>query len=93
MAISEIYGIYDEATEAYVQFVPCINQRLAEMTFKKLYSEKRLNVPMIYDYPETFRVYKLATFDDNLGTFENVHQPELLLDFGSLSSHNTTEGS
>lgn len=83
---NEIYAIFDEATEAFVQFVPCINNRVAEMTFTKLFKEKRLNVPMIYDYPNTFKVYKLATFDDNLGIFENVPHHEFLMDFGSLIS-------
>lgn len=78
---NEIYAIFDEATEAFVQFVPCINNRVAEMTFTKLFKEKRLNVPMIYDYPNTFKVYKLATFDDNLGIFENVPHHEFLMDF------------
>lgn len=82
--ISEIYAIYDEASEAFVQFVPCINARIAEMTFTKLFKEKRLNVPMLYDYPNTFKVYQLGTFDDNLGIFENIQHHVFLMDFGSL---------
>lgn len=84
MAISEIYAVYDEATEAFVQFMPCLNDKLAKMTFEKMFKEKRLNIPMLYDYPNLFKVYKLGTFDDNLGLFENVPQHIFLLDFGSL---------
>lgn len=82
--ISEIYAIYDEASESFCQFVPCINNRLAEMTFTKFFKEQRLNVPMLYDYPNTFKVYKLGTFDDNLGVFTNCDHHEFLMDFGSL---------
>lgn len=84
--INEIYGVYDEATECFVQFLPCLNERVAEMTFTKLFKEKRLNIPMLYDYPNTFKVYKLGTFDDNKGLFSNLEQHEFLLDFVSLSS-------
>lgn len=83
--INEIYGIYDEASEAYVQFIPCLNEKIARMTFEKLFKEKRLNVPLLFDYPNQFKVYKLATFDDNQGRFENVELPYMLLDFGTLS--------
>lgn len=86
MAINEIYGIYDEASEAFVQFIPCLNAKLAKMTLEKLFKEKRLNIPMIYDYPNLFKAYQLGTFDDNKGLFENLSQQSLLLDFGSLSS-------
>lgn len=88
MAISEIYGIYDEATEAFVQFLPVVNEKLARMTLEKLFKERRLNIPMIFDYPNNFKAYKLGTFDDNTGLFENLPQQVMLLDFGALSSDN-----
>lgn len=87
MAVNEIYGIYDEASEAFVQFLPSLNERIARMTIEKLYKEKRLNIPMIYDYPNLFKVYKLGTFDDNAGIFENVPQHIMLLDVGSISGN------
>ncbi|UPW41249.1 nonstructural protein [Sigmofec virus UA08Rod_4769] len=83
--INEIYAIYDQATKAFVQFVPCMNERVANMTFEKLFKDKRLNVPMLYDYPNTFDVYCLGTFDDNTGIFENLPQHLLLLNFGSFA--------
>ncbi len=82
--ISQIYAIYDEATEAFVQFIPCINESVARMTFQKMFKDKRLNVPMLYDYPNNFKVYRLASFDDNQGIFENEAHHVFLLDFGSL---------
>lgn len=82
----EIYGIYDEASEAFVQFLPSINEKIARMTFEKMFKERRLNVPLLQDYPNLFKVLKLGTFDDNTGLFENVPQQSLLLDFGTLSS-------
>lgn len=82
--ISEIYGIYDEASEAFVQFIPCLNEKIATMTLEKMFKEKRISLPMIYDYPNTFKAYKLGTFNDNTGLFENLSQHEMLLDFGSL---------
>lgn len=84
MAISKIYGIYDEASEAFVQFLPALNEKLARMTFEKMFKDKRLNVPLLYDYPNLFKVYELGSFDDNKGLFENVPQHIMLLDFGSL---------
>lgn len=86
--INEIYGIFDEATECFVQFLPCLNERVAEMTLTKLFKERRLSIPMLYDYPNTFKAYKLATFDDNKGLFENLSQHQFLLDFGSLQLTN-----
>lgn len=83
--ISEIYGIYDEASEAFVQFIPCLNEKIATMTLEKMFKEKRIALPMIYDYPNTFKAYKLGTFNDNTGLFENLPQQQMLLDFGSIS--------
>lgn len=84
MAINEIYAIYDEATEAFVQFMPSINEKVARMTFEKLFKEKRLNVPLLYEYPNNFKVYHLGSFDDNKGIFTNLDHHVLLLDFSSL---------
>lgn len=84
MAINEIYAIYDEATEAFVQFMPSINEKVARMTFEKLFKEKRLNVPLLYEYPNNFKVYHLGSFDDNKGLFENLEHHVMLLDFSSL---------
>lgn len=83
--INNIYAVYDEASKAFVQFVPCQNDRLAEMTMTKLFKEKRLNIPMIYDYPNCFKLYLLGTFDDNKGLFENSAQQEFIMDFASLA--------
>lgn len=83
MAKNEIYGIYDDSTEAFVQFLPSLNEKTAHMAFEKLFKEKRLNVPMIYDYPNIFSVYKIGIFDDNSGIFDNVPHA-LLLNFGSI---------
>lgn len=84
MAINEIYAIYDDATEAFVQFMPAINEKVARMTFEKLFKEKRLNVPLLYEYPNNFKVLHLGLFNDNTGVFENSSHQDLLLDFGSL---------
>lgn len=86
MAINEIYAVYDEASEAFVQFLPALNEKIARMTFEKMFKEKRLNIPLLYDYPNLFKVYQLGTFDDNKGIFENVPQQVLLLDFGALAT-------
>lgn len=81
---SDVYAIYDEASQAFIQFTACINEAVAKMTFTKMFKEKRLNVSMIYDYPNNFKVYKLGTFDDNKGLFDNLPQHEFLLDFSTL---------
>ena len=84
MAIMDIYGIYDEASEAFVQFMPALNEKLARMTFEKLFKERRLNVPLLFEYPNNFKVYKLGIFNDNTGRFDNLEHHEMLLDFSSL---------
>lgn len=84
--ISEVYAVYDDASESFSQFMCCQNERIAEMTFKKLFNEKALRMPMLYDYPNTYSVYKVATFDDNSGSFENVVPVKMLLNFGSLET-------
>lgn len=86
MSISQIYAIYDEASESFVQFLPCANEKLARMTIETLFNNHRFTLPMIYDYPNNFSVYCLGTFDDNKGLFENLPQHTLLLNLGSISS-------
>lgn len=86
MSVNQIYAIYDEASEAFVQLIPCANEKLARMTFEKMFKEHRFNLPLLYDYPETFKVYQIGTFDDNTGIFENLPQHLSLLNFGSLVS-------
>lgn len=84
--ITEIYAIYDEASESFMQFMLSQNEKIARMTFTKMFNEKRFNIPLLYDYPNSFKVYKLGTFDDNKGLFVNLEHHEFLLDFGSLTS-------
>lgn len=88
MSKLEIYAVYDDASEAFVQFVPCLNEKIARMTFEKMFKEKRFSIPMLYDYPNTFSVYRLASFDDNSGIFENESQSHLIMNFGSLVEFN-----
>lgn len=84
--LNEVYAIYDDASESYSQFMCVQNEKIARMTFEKLFKEKGLRIPMLYDYPNTYSVYKVATFDDNSGLFENCNPCKLLLNFGSLCS-------
>lgn len=84
MSKQEIYGIFDEATEAFVQLMPALNEKTARMNVEKMFKDKRFNIPMLYDYPNNFKILLLAIYDDNSGLFENVPQQKLLLDFGSL---------
>lgn len=83
--IQEIYGIYDLAAECYVQILPAQNEAIARMTLTKLFKEKRLQIPLLYDYPNLYQVQRLAMYDDNKGKFENV-ESDLLLNFGSLDT-------
>lgn len=81
---TEIYAIYDEASEAFVQFTSVINPSVAKMTFTKMFKDRRINIPMIYDYPSCYKVYKIGTFNDSTGLFKNAPQHEMLLSFASL---------
>lgn len=82
--INQVYAIYDDASECYVQFINCQNEKIARMTFEKLFKERRLQIPMLYDYPNTYSAHLIATFDDSTGLFENISPNKLLLNFGSL---------
>lgn len=84
MAKNKIYGIYDDASEAFVQFLPSLNEKIARMTLEKMFREKRLTIPLLYDYPNHFKAYELGIFDDTTGLFENSPQHILLLDFGCI---------
>lgn len=82
--INEVYAIYDDASECFVQFFNCQNEKIARMTLEKLFKEKRLNIPMIFDYPNTYSVHLIATFDDKTGLYENISPQKLIFNFGSL---------
>ena len=84
--INEVYAIYDDASECFVQFFNCQNEKIARMTFEKLFKEKRLNIPMIFDYPNTYSVHLIAIFDDKTGLYENISPQKLIFNFGSLIS-------
>lgn len=82
--INQVYAIYDDASECFVQFINCQNEKIARMTMEKLFKERRLQIPMLYDYPNTYSVHLVATFDDSTGLFENISPNKLLLNFSSL---------
>ena len=82
--INEVYAIYDDASECFVQFFNCQNEKIARMTLEKLFKEKRLSIPMIFDYPNTYSVHLIAIFDDKTGLYENISPQKLIFNFGSL---------
>lgn len=88
MSVNEIYAVYDDASQSFVQFLPCLNENVAMMTFSKMFKEKRLTIPLLYDYPNCFKVLKLGTFDDNTGLFTNLEHQNTLLEFSSLLKPN-----
>lgn len=86
MAINEIYGIYDDASECFVQFTPCLNEKCARLQLTQLFKYKKLSIPLLYDYPNLYSVYKLGTFDDNTGIFTNDEHHSLVFNFGSIDN-------
>lgn len=87
--ISEVYSIYDEASESFVLQLFGINAKTMRMQLEQMFKQKRLNVPMLQEYPNNFAVYCIGTFDDNKGLFENKQQHELLVRFSEFTEDNT----
>ena len=67
--IQNIYAIYDEKAEAYNAPFPLATDGLAKRSFEMACTNPSTD---LYKYPGDFKLYCIATWDDNKGTFENV---------------------
>lgn len=85
MSIDLVYGIYDEASEAYVMPLHFSNEKLAKITVESAFKHQGFKIPNIYDYPDYFKLYQLATFDNNTGVYAPLDVPRLIMSFDTIS--------
>lgn len=64
-----IYAIYDEKAEAYNAPFPLSTDGLAKRSFEMACTNPSTD---LYKYPGDFKLYCIATWNDNTGSFENV---------------------
>lgn len=64
-----IYAIYDEKAEAYNAPFPLATDGLAKRSFEMACTNPATD---LYKYPGDFKLYCIATWDDNKGSFDNV---------------------
>ena len=67
--IQNIYAIYDEKAEAYNAPFPLATDGLAKRSFEMACTNPSTD---LYKYPGDFKLYCIATWDDNKGSFNNV---------------------
>lgn len=67
--IQNIYAIYDEKAEAYNAPFPLATDGLAKRSFEMACTNPATD---LYKYPGDFKLYCIATWDDNKGSFNNV---------------------
>lgn len=72
---TKIYAIYDEKAEAYNAPFPLATDGLAERSFKVACQNPQTD---LYKYPGDFKLYCIASWDDNKGTFENIIPAKLI---------------
>lgn len=81
--IIEMFGIYDQSVQRYIQVVPYENEEVARMNLKSAFLQGLLKVANLAEYPEKFDVYLVANFNDKDGTYENC-QRRLVFNFGEF---------
>lgn len=67
-----VFAIWDGAAGAYSQPFFAVKNEVALRMFNSACSDKASN---LFKYPEQFTLFRLGSFDDNLGTFENEKAP------------------
>lgn len=67
--IKNMYAVYDEKAELYNTPFPLATDGLAKRSFEDACKDSRTD---LYKYPGDFTLYCVATWDDDIGQFENV---------------------
>ena len=67
--IQNIYAIYDEKAEAYNAPFPLATDGFAKRSYEMACTKPSTD---LYKYPGDFKLYCIATWDDNKGSFNNV---------------------
>ena len=75
MKKTNIYAIYDEKAEAYNAPFPLATDGLAKRSFEMACTNPQTD---LYKYPGDFKLYCIATWDDNKGQFENIIPPRFI---------------
>ena len=86
--IKNIYAVYDEKSESYNAPFPLATDGLAKRSFEDACKDSRTD---LYKYPGDFTLYCVATWDDDLGQFENVIPPRFIVKNVGSSEERVTD--
>lgn len=78
-----VYNVYDEAQEEFVLQFLFVNDKVCKRSLSSMFENKSFSrqVPDIEKYPNTFRVFKTATFDEKSGLYTPLEIKEELFSF------------
>lgn len=87
-----VYGLYDGTIETYVNTFQNTHDALIKreawniyINSKKAYEQNSLNPSgTLYKYADSFRLIKLADFDDQTGQFTQLEIPVTVVDFADI---------
>lgn len=86
--ILNVYNIFDESCERFVHQCWYENDKKARQ-FETLLMKKgayKHQFPTMADYPNTFLLYKVATYDDKTGIYKPLDVKELQFSYNTLIS-------
>jgi len=74
--IHSVLAVFDEKAEAFAQPFFQNSDVLAVRAFTAAAQDKE---SLLNKFPRDYALYKLGTYDDNLGRFENLDRPQMLV--------------
>lgn len=83
-----VYNVYDDAQEEFILQFLFVNDKVCKRSLSSLYETKVLfrQIPDCEKYPNSFRVYKTAIFDEKTGTYTPLDVKEELFSFYEFCS-------
>lgn len=85
-----VYNIYDEAQEEFILQFLFVNDKVCKRSMSSMFENKSFSrqIPDIEKYPNTFRVFKTATFDEKRGLYTPLEVKEELFSFYEFVNSN-----
>jgi len=74
--IHSVLAVFDEKAEAFAQ--PFFQQSDV-LAIRAFTAAARDPESLLYKFPRDYSLYKLGTYDDGLGRFENLERPQLVM--------------
>lgn len=71
----DVYSIHDEKAASFGQPFYMVNRALAIRAFSDLAQDRSSSVSK---HPSDYKLYKVAEFDDQVGSFLSLPQPEFV---------------